>query len=178
MERIILAFSSDHTAVKIKSMLEGSGFATDNTVCHSAAELLRAVDHYDEILIIMGFKLPDMVADEVYEHIHSGCRLMSIVRAEHVDDICNDDIFVLPLPVTRQRLISSINLFLGNIPEDKKKGTRSPEENKLIEKAKLFLMERYHMTEQQAHRFIQKRSMDTGARTIDTARTILNIDGE
>ncbi|MGN1115729.1 MAG: ANTAR domain-containing response regulator [Candidatus Ornithomonoglobus sp.] len=178
MKRIILAFSQDQTAMKIKSMLDSSGFETDNTVCHSAAELLRMIDDYDEVLVIMGFKLPDMVADEVYEHLHSGCRLMSIVRAEHVDDIDNDDIFILPLPVTRQRLISSINVFLGNIPEHKKKGSRSPEENKLIEKAKLFLMERYHMTEQQAHRFIQKRSMDTGARTIDTARTILNIDGE
>ncbi|MGN0181284.1 MAG: ANTAR domain-containing response regulator [Candidatus Ornithomonoglobus sp.] len=178
MKRIILAFSQDQTAMKIRSMLDGSGFETDNAVCHSAAELLRAIDDYDEALIIMGFKLPDMVADEVCENLHSGCKLMAIVRAEHVDDIDNDEIFILPLPVTRQRLISSINVFLGHIPEHRKKGARSPEENKLIEKAKLFLIERYHMTEQQAHRFIQKRSMDTGARTIDTARTILNIDGE
>lgn len=164
--------------MKIRSMLDGSGFETDNTVCHSAAELLRLLDDYDEALIIMGFKLPDMVADEVYEHLHPGCKLMSVVRAEHVDDIDNDDIFILPLPVTRQRLISSINVFLGHIPEHSKKSTRTPEENKLIEKAKLFLMERYHMTEQQAHRFIQKRSMDTGARIIDTAHTILNIDSD
>ncbi|MGM9936681.1 MAG: hypothetical protein ACI38A_05005, partial [Candidatus Ornithomonoglobus sp.] len=80
MKRIILAFSQDQTAMKIKSMLDSSGFETDNTVCHSAAELLRVIDAYDEVLIIMGFKLPDMVADEVYEHLHSGCRLMSIVR--------------------------------------------------------------------------------------------------
>jgi response regulator NasT len=177
LERIILAFSTDATAFKIKTMLSGSGYETENAICHSAAELLRITAEYDEVLVIMGFKLPDMVASDIYEHLHDGCKLLSIVKAEHIEDIENDDIFVLPLPVSRQSLISSINILLGHIPKNEK-NVRPPEENKLIEEAKLFLMDRYHMTEQQAHRFIQKRSMDMGAKLIDTARTILNIDGE
>lgn len=176
MERIILAFSTDATAFKIKSMLDGTGYNTYNVICHSAAELLRCAAGFDEALIIMGFKLPDMTVNEVYENIHSGCRLMSIVKAEHVEDIEHEDIFAMPLPVSRQKLISSIGVFLGNVEMHPRRSIRSPEEEKIIDRAKLFLMESYHMTEQQAHRFIQKRSMDKGARTIDTARTILNMD--
>lgn len=178
MERIVLAFSSDSAALKIKNMLAGSGYECHHTVCHTAAELLRTVSDYDAALIIMGYKLPDMVAEEVKENIEPGCKLMSIVKAEHVDDIENEDIFVLPLPVNRQRLVSSINMFLGCTGGHRQavKNIRSPEENKIIERAKLFLMERYHMTEQQAHRFIQKRSMDAGDKVIDTARIILNMD--
>ncbi len=178
MEHIVLAFSSDTAAVKIKKMLEGSGYECHNTVCHTAAELLRTVSDYDNVLIIMGYKLPDMVAEEVYENLEPGCKLMSIVKAEHVHYIDNEDIFILPLPVNRQRLISSINIFLGYTGEhqNKTKNIRSPEDNKLIERAKLFLMEQYHMTEKQAHRFIQKRSMDVGAKVADTARIILNMD--
>lgn len=175
MERIILAFSKDSTADKLRQMLEGTGYTVDNAACHTGAELLRRIDDYEEVLIIMGYKLPDMVVDEIFENIHQGCKIMSIVRAEHSDDIENDDIFVLPLPVSRQKLISSINVFLGNIPKTRGKTVRNPEEAKIIEEAKLLLMEQFHMTEQQAHRFIQKRSMDTGAKFIDTARLILNM---
>lgn len=178
MKHIILAFSQARAAAKLRSMLEGSGYEADRAVCRSGAELLRTVGDYDEALIIMGYRLPDMTANEVYENLHAGCKLIAIVKAEHVENIDGDDIFTLPLPLSRQRLISSINVLMGNIPQRGSRSARSPEESRLIERAKLFLMERYHMTEQQAHRFIQKRSMDTGAKNIDTARAILNIDGE
>lgn len=177
MERIVLAFSSDATALKIKSMLEGTGCRIDKVICHTAAELFRTISDYDSVLVIMGFKLPDMIADEVFENLDTDCKLISIVRADHADDIYNEDIFVLPLPLSRQKLVSAVSVYFGRFTEEKtvKKG-RSPEEEKLIEEAKLFLMENYHMTEQQAHRFIQKRSMDVGAKFVDTARTILNMD--
>ena len=44
----------------------------------------------------------------------------------------------------------------------------------LITRAKELLMNRNCMTEEQAHRFIQKRSMDTGAKMVQTARKILD----
>lgn len=173
MERIVLAFSSDTAAEKIKVMLESTGFDVDSTVCHNGAELLRRVSECDEVLIIMGYKLPDMVADEVAENIHDGCRLMSIVKPEHIQDIYSEEIFVIPVPINRRRLIASINVFLGNVPQEKR-NKRDSTENKTIERAKLYLMEEYHMTEPQAHRFIQRRSMNTGARLIDTAHSILS----
>ena len=88
----------------------------------------------------------------------------------------NEEIFVLPLPVGRERLISAIEVFLGVIYKpNKRPSNRSEEDDKIIDSAKLYLMEKYRMTEQQAHRFIQKRSMDTGSRFVDTARQILHI---
>jgi response regulator NasT len=42
-----------------------------------------------------------------------------------------------------------------------------------VEEAKKLLMERNGMTEEQAHRYIQKQSMDGGTRMIQTARLIL-----
>ena len=52
MDRVVLAFSKDETANKIKMMLDGSGYDV-YTVCHSKAELLRTVADMDEVLIIM-----------------------------------------------------------------------------------------------------------------------------
>ena len=44
----------------------------------------------------------------------------------------------------------------------------------MICEAKTILMERNGMTEQQAHRFIQKRSMTLGQKMADVALSILN----
>ena len=36
----------------------------------------------DEVLIIMGYKLPDGTVDDVYDDLMEGQKLMSIVKAE------------------------------------------------------------------------------------------------
>lgn len=174
MERVVLAFSKDETAEKIRRMLDGSGYEV-SALCHSKAELLRSITDMDDVLIIMGYKLPDAVADEVYEDLGDGQKLMSIVKADNRHEIYNQDIFVVTLPVNRQILINSIETFVGIIERRRHRVKRTPEEEKIIDNAKAYLMENHRMTEEQAHRFIQKRSMDTGAKFIDTARQILNI---
>lgn len=174
MERVVLAFSRDETAEKIRIMLDGSRYEV-YAVCHSKAELLRSVSNLDEVLVIMGYKMPDGTADDVFEDLAPSQKLMSIVKADRQNEIYNQDIFTVTLPVNRQILINALETFVGIIERQRHRAKRTPEEEKIIKKAKEYLMENHLMTEEQAHRFIQKRSMDTGARFIDTARSILNI---
>ena len=49
------------------------------------------------------------------------------------------------------------------------------EEIKIMEQAKTLLMEQNHMTEEEAHRYIQKRSMDNGTGMVETAEMILSL---
>ena len=174
MENVVLAFSRDDTADKIRRMLEGSEYDVI-AVCHSHAEILRLISDLDEVLIIMGYKLPDAVVNDVADDLREGQKIISIMKSEHREMITNEDVFVVPLPVTRQELISAIELLWGVAERRRKKPKRSPEEEKIINRAKLYLMENHHMTEAQAHRFIQKRSMDTGEKFIDMSRMILGI---
>ena len=44
----------------------------------------------------------------------------------------------------------------------------------MIVQAKELLMQRDHLSEAQAHRYIQKKSMDAGKKMEDTAQEILN----
>ena len=155
-------------------MLDTSGFEVC-LICRSVAELMRSIGDLDDILIIMGYKLPDGVVDDVYDALREGQLLMSIIKDEQRYLIQNEEIFTVSLPVNREQIISSIEVLAGHIEHRYKKSGRTPEEDKIIENAKLYLMEKYRMTESQAHRFIQKRSMDTGAKFIDTAKLILNI---
>lgn len=176
MGKIVLAFSKDETAEKIKHMLDGSGHDVI-AVCHSRAEIIRVIGDLDEVLVIMGYKLPDAVVDEVADDLITGGgqRIISLTRFERRELIENEDILVVTLPINRQTLLSAIETLWGVIERVKRKPKRTPEEEKVINQAKLLLMEKYHMTEESAHRFIQKRSMDTGGKFTDTARMILGI---
>ena len=45
----------------------------------------------------------------------------------------------------------------------------------MIEQAKAVLMERNSFSEDEAHRYIQKRSMDNGTGLVETAQMILSL---
>ena len=48
----------------------------------------------------------------------------------------------------------------------------------MIKKAKLLLMDRNNMSEAEAHRYLQKSSMDSGTNMVETAEMVLSIMAE
>ena len=60
-----------------------------------------------------------------------------------------------------------------NIIEPENKPRRTAEEEALLSRAKEKLMAEKGLSEAQAHRFLQKQSMDHGTRLADTARRLL-----
>ena len=61
--------------------------------------------------------------------------------------------------------------------KNKSKGKkRSREEEEIIGNAKKILMERNHMSEPEAFRYIQKCSMDSGTNMVETAQMILSFE--
>jgi len=90
-------------------------------------------------------------------------------------DLLSDDIFSLPAPVTRGDLCASVSMVLqmGRRLERVLRPKRNEEETQVVEKAKRHLMEREGLTEEEAHRYIQKKSMDSGARMVQTAILVL-----
>lgn len=63
--------------------------------------------------------------------------------------------------------------------EKEKTETEAPgteqEEQELIKQAKELLMDRNHMTETDAHRYLQKCSMDSGTNMVETAQMIMSL---
>ena len=55
---------------------------------------------------------------------------------------------------------------------------RNPAQRAVIEQAKRLLMDRNNLTEEEAHRYLQKNSMDSGTNMIETAQMVLTIMGE
>ncbi|MCX7714946.1 MAG: ANTAR domain-containing protein [Clostridia bacterium] len=174
MESVILAFTKEEISQKLKRMLESSGI-TVSGICRSKAEIMRYIEDLDAGVVITEAKLSDATARSICEDLPPGFSVMVIATASQRDLLTNSEIFVLTLPINSIELASSVNVLLKSHEKGKyKKAERKEEEKKIIEEAKLVLMERHMMTEEQAHRFIQKRSMDMGLKMIDTARMILN----
>ena len=55
---------------------------------------------------------------------------------------------------------------------------RNPEQQARVKEAKSLLMERNNMTEEEAHRYLQKCSMESGVNMVETAQMVLSIMAE
>ena len=93
------------------------------------------------------------------------------------------DIVSLSLPIKIHELIETVEMMDYSINRRRKKmrqrpKVRSEEEQQEIDRAKLLLMERNNLSEEEAHRYIQKRSMDNGTGLMETAQMILSLMGE
>lgn len=174
VEKVIVAFEGEKTARKFAEILEGS--VAGCIICHNADEVKRLVSKRELRVVICGYKLHNLTAEELMEDLPS-TTIMLVIAAQSQLDLCeNDDIFHLPAPVSRSDLMASVRLALqmSHRLERMVRPRRNEEEKQIIEQAKAVLMDRHGMTEGQAHRFIQKRSMDNGTKMVQTARVILD----
>lgn len=57
----------------------------------------------------------------------------------------------------------------------KEKTARSLRQQETVRQAKTLLTERNHMSEEEAHRYLQKSSMDSGRNMLETAQMILTM---
>lgn len=174
MEKVIVAFESDKSCWRIKEILENSGTA-DCIVCRSAAEVKRVVNKQRITTVICGYKFSDESAEGLFDDLPPACAMLMVAVQSLLAMCSNDDIFKLSSPVSKGDLIASVRMLLqmGHRLEKYVRPKRSEEEAAVIRQAKTVLMDRHGMTEEQAHRFLQKKSMDSGAKMVQTAKLVL-----
>ena len=82
--------------------------------------------------------------------------------------------FKLSAPIRREEAVNAVLLLCqyGRRVERLVR-RRTDSEREVIEQAKAALMGRCGMSEEEAHRALQKRSMNSGCRLVQTARKIL-----
>lgn len=174
MEKIMVAFESDATARKIADILQSGGVASC-TIVHSCGEVRRMANRGRLNIVVCGYKLGDGSCEDLFADLPPGCSMLMVAQQAQLEQV-SEDIFRLPAPVSRAGLCASVQmLFQANRQLSRYiRPRRSEEEQNVVAEAKRLLMERNGMTEEQAHRFIQKQSMDSGARMVQTARMILD----
>lgn len=175
MDQVVLAFEGSRTNERVRDIIEMAGLA-ECTICRSAGEVKRLAYQQQVSVVICGYKLQEETSQALLVDLPRSCSLLVIAMQSMLDMIDNEDIFKLTAPVSKGDLLASVRMLLqlGHRVERYAPPKRPKEERELIERAKGVLIDRHSMTEAEAHRFLQKRSMDTGGKMVQIAQMILD----
>ena len=174
MNTIIVAFEHEAMSQRFSALMEQERVARC-LICRSGDQVRRLLDKQQTYCVVCSPRLTDGPAEWLYQDLPPTCALL-LVGPQHVLDACSsDDVFKLATPIRREEAVSTVRLLIqfGHRVERLLHSRHSTSEQELVERAKNLLMERKGLSEEEAHRLIQKRSMDTGARLVQTARRIL-----
>lgn len=178
MSGIIIVFPKPEDGQAFKSLLIRNGYE-NISVTTTGAMAINMADNLGEGIIISGYRLPDMLFSGIYEEVQEHFEMLVIASADKLIDL---DISVakLEMPLKVRDFLNSIEMMTQNLEcrhtkERRKPPQRSPEEKATIEQAKKVLMEKNNLTENEAHRYIQKSAMNSGNTMVETATMILTV---
>ena len=174
MEPIVAAFSSEETRHRAIKLLESGGY-TPAACCASGGEAIRATRSLGGAVVVCGSKFRDMTASQLAADLQGQAVLLVMATAAHLDFCEGENLVKLPLPASRAEFFATLETLCRRGPwrPCHPAPQRNEEEQRLIRQAKELLMNVNRMSEAEAHRFLQKHSMDTGMKLADTARLIL-----
>lgn len=182
MAGVIVVFPNRDNAANIRNILCRGGFDVIG-VCTTGAQALHSAEHLDGGILVCGYKLPDMLYTELREYLPPEFEMLLIASADKWRQGDTDGIVGLSMPIKVYDLLNTMEMMQQTMERrrrrrKKAKPQRDPEQEKLIRRAKELLMERNHMSEDEAHRYLQKCSMDSGTNIVETAEMVLSIMSE
>ena len=175
MDRIVVAFANEEAQRRILRLLASDGLEPA-ACCASGAEAIRTVRKLGSAIVICGFKLRDMTASDLAADLRGTAVLLVVSSAVNLDMCEGENLYKLATPAARSDFFATLDMLrrfeeknLHHPPPKRKEA-----DQKLIRTAKELLMDVNRMTESEAHRFLQKRSMDSGMKLVETAQYIID----
>ncbi|MCI9138709.1 ANTAR domain-containing protein [bacterium 1XD42-8] len=179
MTDIIIVFPKLEDGKQLRNLLMKNGFSV-NSVCTTGAQAMQSMDGLEDGLIVCGYKLKDMMHMDLYSCLPPYFDMLLIASKTHWNECEDGNIVFLPLPIKVHDFIQTIGKMTEDLDRRRRKRRKSPrkrdgEGTRAIIEAKELLMERNKMTEKEAHRYIQKLSMDSGNPLDQTAKMIVTL---
>ena len=157
------------------------------TKANSAGEAKRLMVDRSFDLVFINTPLPDDFGAKLAIDIsrNQTCGILVFVKADVFDAVSQklEDFGILTLgkPINRQLVFQSIKLLMATrqkirqLEEKASSLQNKMEEIRLINRAKLLLMQRLNMSESEAHRYIEKTAMDSCKKRSDIAIHIIKL---
>ena len=164
MTNIIVAFPKQDNARNIKKILMQNGHHVD-AVCSTGAQVLQSAGELGGGIVVCGYRFVDMMYTELHEYLPVQFEMLLVASPANCGNRDVENLVCLATPLKVNELLDTVE-----IPKE-----RTKEEQELINEAKALLMERNNLSEEEAHRYIQKRSMDNGTGLTETAQMILSL---
>lgn len=181
----VLIVSSSNKSIELLSQLINAWTVTKITSTKSSGEARRLINTVDYDLILINTPLSDELGDELAVTITeiSSSGVILIIKSEIADDISakveDYGVLVVSKPIVRQLFYQALKLAIAS--RKRILGLRNEntllqnkiEEIRLVTRAKCVLIQYLNMTEDQAHRYIEKQAMDMRSTRKDIAQNIL-----
>jgi response regulator NasT len=184
MESVLIVSNTASTLGILSDLLKMQTFSRIVTT-QNAGESRRTLINDEFDLIIIDTPLQDEYGDEfalhAAERTDSGIILITKTEAlydmsEAVEDA---GVFVLPKPISPDFFYQAVKLLYASrrrvmtLQNENKTLQSKLQEIRVIDRAKCVLIQYLNMTESQAHRYIEKQSMDLRQSKVVTAENIL-----
>jgi len=184
MDRILIVSGSTKGIELISECLKELQYVHIDTL-KSGAAARRKLLEMEYVLVIINTPLIDEqgidLSLEICEKSMSG--IILIVKAENYDEHCemaeDQGVFVLSKPLNRAILYKSIKFVLSSVRRmqslsgERNKLLKKIEDIKLVDRAKCILIEKKNMTEQEAHKYIEKAAMNNRLTRREIAEKII-----
>ena len=152
---------------------------------NSAGEARRLLLEQDFDLVIVNSPLPDESGESLSRYIASKdiSQVIFAVKSEHfnaVSTVCEGDgVLAISKPVNRDVLWSALSLAksagsrIKRIQAENARLKQKIEDIRIVDRAKWALVSGMNLSEQEAHRFIEKQAMDIRSTRREVADRIL-----
>lgn len=179
MTNVIVVFQKIEEARGVKSLLMKNGYGVV-AACNQGSQVLDVVDGMVGGVVVCGYRYSDMIYSELKDSLPEGFEMLLVASKKVIADETDGSVVCLEMPIKMHDLLSTLEMIVENQERIKRKKrsvpkTRTKEEQQIIDEAKSVLMERNHMTEPEAFRYIQKCSMDKAVNLVETAQMILTL---
>lgn len=182
MAGVIVAFPRKENAANIRNILVRGGISVIG-VCTTGAQALQYTELLDEGILVCGYKLPDMLYTRLREFLPPEFEMLLIASPDRWQGETMEGIVGLSTPLKVYDLMNTMEMMQQTMDRRRRKRKKirqekNPEHQKIIWEAKELLMARNHMSEEEAHKYLQKCSMDSGTNLVETAGMVLSIMAE
>jgi response regulator NasT len=180
MTNIIIAFPKIEEARGLKGILVKNGYSVTAT-CQSGSYVMTMADRLESGIVICGYRLTDMIYSDLLENLPKGFQMVLVTSPIHWEGAELGNVVFEPIPLNVASLLNTLQMVIetGIIRQRRKKRLRerTGEEQEKLAQAKRLLMDKNNLTEEEAHRFIQRKSMESGNSLTETAEMVMVIYG-
>ena len=157
-----------------------------NSATISSPFLAHCISHFFPMIALINLKLlsscrfMDMMYMEIHDYLPPEFQMLLIASPSSIQEREVSNLVCLSMPMKVHELLQTIEMMEGDIQRRRRRMRQQPkhrsqEDQQIIRKAKELLMARNSFTEEEAHKYIQKRSMDNGTGLVEVAQMILSL---
>ena len=170
MTNVIVAFATEEQCARCTSALEAGGIPVAWR-CTSFGGVRRVFDLCGHGVLVCACRLPDGTVDDFAWDMGERAIVVAVGKAAQLENCEHPKLFRLRVPCSQGELASAVDMLMQLMRM--RQPQRSEAEKQTVAKAKALLMDKFSLTEPEAHHYLQKNAMDRGLKLTDLAAKIL-----